>query len=77
MVEICNRFVILRPIQNKTAESAVQALAPVFCDFGVPIIVQSDNGKECANLVMQRFKRKTGFDHRLITPYYPKANGAA
>ena len=77
MIDICTRFVILRPLQDKTAESVVQALIPVFCDFGIPRIVQSDNGKEFANQVMQRFKQKAGFDHRLITPYYPQSNGAA
>ncbi|OBZ81090.1 Transposon Ty3-I Gag-Pol polyprotein, partial [Choanephora cucurbitarum] len=77
MIDICSRFVILRPIPNKTAEAVVQALIPVFCDFGIPRIVQSDNGKEFANQVMERFKKSAGFDHRLITPYYPQANGAA
>ncbi|OBZ86740.1 Pro-Pol polyprotein [Choanephora cucurbitarum] len=69
MIDICTRFVILRPIPNKTAEAVVQALIPVFCDFGIPRILQSDNGKEFANQVMQRFKAKAWFDHRLITPY--------
>jgi transposase InsO family protein len=26
---------------------------------------------------MTRFKTKAGFDHRLITPYYPQGNGSA
>jgi hypothetical protein len=77
MIDICTRFLILRPLQDKTAESVVQALIPVFCDFGIPTILQSDNGKEFANQVMNRFKIKAGFDHRLITPYYPQGNGAA
>ena len=77
MIDMCTRFVILRPIPNKTAEAVVEALIPVFCDFGIPRILQSDNGKEFANQVMQRFKTKAGFDHRLITPYYPQSNGAA
>ncbi|SAL96833.1 hypothetical protein [Absidia glauca] len=77
MVDICSRFVILRPIKDKTAESVVKAIIPVFCDFGIPMIVQSDNGKEFVNQVMTRFKIKAGFDHRLITPYYPQSNGSA
>ncbi|SAL97842.1 hypothetical protein [Absidia glauca] len=77
MIDICTRFVILRPIKNKTAEAVVQAILPVFCDFGIPINLQSDNGKEFANQVMNRFKQKAGFDHRLITAYHPQANGVA
>ncbi|SAL97783.1 hypothetical protein [Absidia glauca] len=77
MIDICSRFVILRPIVDKTAESVVTTIIPVFCDFGIPTILQSDNGKEFANQVMTRFKLKAGFDHRLITPYYPQGNGSA
>ncbi|SAM00567.1 hypothetical protein [Absidia glauca] len=77
MIDICSRFVILRPITDKSAEAVVTAIIPVFCDFGIPTILQSDNGKEFANKVMARFKTKAGFDHRLITPYYPQGNGSA
>jgi hypothetical protein len=77
MIDICSRFVILRPLKDKTAESVVKAIIPVFCDFGIPRIVQSDNGKEFVNQVMTKFKIRAGFDHRLITPYYPQSNGAA
>ncbi|SAM00063.1 hypothetical protein [Absidia glauca] len=57
--------------------TVVKAIIPVFCDFGIPTIVQSDNGKEFVNQIMTRFKLKAGFDHRLITPYHPQGNGAA
>jgi hypothetical protein len=77
MIDICSRFVILRPLQDKTAEAIVQAIIPVFCEFGIPRILQSDNGKEFVNQIMTRFKLKAGFDHRLITPYHPQGNGAA
>jgi hypothetical protein len=67
----------LRPLEDKTAESVVKAIIPVFCDFGIPRTLQSDNGKEFVNKIMTRFKIKAGFDHRLITPYHPQGNGAA
>jgi hypothetical protein len=77
MIDICSRFVVLKPIQNKKAPTIAKALIEVFCEFGIPQIVQSDNGKEFVNQVMTRFKTQAGFDHRLITPYYPQSNGAA
>jgi hypothetical protein len=77
MIDICSRFVVLRPIADKTATSVAEALVGIFCEFGIPRIVQSDNGKEFVNQVMTRFKEKAGFEHRLITPYYPQSNGAA
>ena len=39
MMDICSKFVVLRPIQNKTPEAVVKALIPVFCDFGIPKIL--------------------------------------
>jgi hypothetical protein len=77
MIDICSRFVILRPLPNKTAEAVVQAILPIFCTMGIPQVLSSDNGSEFSNQVMKRFKELAGFDHRLITPYHPQANGAA
>ena len=77
MRDIFSRFVILRAIPDKKSDTIVQQLVNVFCDFGIPKIVQSDNGTEFVNDKMKRFKRAAGFDHRLVTPYHPRANGAA
>ena len=48
-----------------------------FCDFGLPRLLQSDNGSEFVNELMNKFSEAAGFDHRLITPYHPRANGIA
>ncbi|CEI98593.1 hypothetical protein RMCBS344292_12698 [Rhizopus microsporus] len=77
MKDIFSRFVILRAIPDKKSDTIVQQLVNVFCDFGIPKIVQSDNVTEFVNDKMKRFKRAAGFDHRLVTPYHPRANGAA
>ncbi|KAJ8651462.1 hypothetical protein O0I10_012980 [Lichtheimia ornata] len=77
LVDMCTRFCILRPIPNKEAETIVKTLVQVFCDFGLPRAIQSDNGKEFVNNVMKRFARASGFEHRLVVPYHPKANGSA
>lgn len=77
MVDLCTRFCILRPIQDKQSQTIVSNLIQVFCDFGLPRILQSDNGTEFVNDLMKRFKRAAGFDHRLVSPYHPRANGVA
>lgn len=77
LVDICTRFCILRPISDKQSHTIVATLIQVFCDFGLPRILQSDNGTEFVNQLMQHFKRAAGFDHRLVTPYHPRANGVA
>lgn len=77
LVDICTRFCVLRPIPNKQSQTIVKTLIQIFCDFGLPRVLQSDNGSEFVNELMQHFKRAAGFDHRLVTPYHPRANGVA
>jgi transposase InsO family protein len=77
IVDVCTRFVFLRPLPNKCAESVGSALFKVFCDIGFPKIIQSDNGKEFVNKLTQAICKESHIDHRLITPYHPRANGLA
>lgn len=77
LVDICTRFCVLRPIPNKQSHTIVSTLIQIFCDFGLPRVLQSDNGSEFVNDLMRHFKRASGFDHRLVTPYHPRANGVA
>jgi hypothetical protein len=76
-VDVCTRFIFLRPLPDKTAESVGSELFKVFCDIGFPKIIQSDNGKEFVNKLTQAMCKESHIDHRLITPYHPRANGLA
>jgi hypothetical protein len=77
LVDIATRFVILRPIADKTAESIVRSLFMIFTDFGIPQIIQSDNGTEFSNQIISQIATLANIDHRFISPYHPRANGAA
>ena len=77
MVDICTRFCILRPIPDKTADTLVNTMKQIFCDFGIPRVIQSDNGTEFKNALMKKLVNSLGIDHRLTTPYHPRANGTA
>ena len=70
------KFAILRPLKNKAMTTVATSLWEVFSIFGIPKIMQSDNGAEFVNEVVQELVRLNGIDHRTITPYNPKANGA-
>ena len=54
-----------------------QYLFQVFCDFGFPKIIQSDNGTEFVNKIIKAIVETATIDHQLITPYHPWANGLA
>ena len=77
IVDICTRFVILRALLDKRATTIARAFWEVICDFGPPKVLQSDNGSEFVNQVVKALCGLMGIDHRLVTPYNPRANGAA
>ncbi len=71
------RFVLLRPLRTKTMESIAATLWSHFCDFGVPKIIQSDNGTEFVNRCIKAMTSTFSIDHRCVAAYDPKANGMA
>jgi hypothetical protein len=50
------KFTMLRPIRTKTAEEVAYQVLDIFCIFGAPLILQSDNGREFANRVVENLK---------------------
>jgi len=47
------KFTILRPLKSKTAEEVAYQLMDIFFMFSAPFILQSDNGREFANKIIQ------------------------
>lgn len=45
------KYVVLRPLKTKTANEVADVLLDVFCLFGAPNILHSDNGREFCNQV--------------------------
>ena len=77
VVDICSRFVWLKALRNKEEKTVAHALWTILAEFGLPRIVQSDNGSEFVNKTMNEMALVSNIDHRLITPYHPQANGSA
>jgi transposase InsO family protein len=77
LVDICSRFVWLRALPDKKEHTVARALLDILFNFGLPKILQSDNGKEFVNKIVDEFANLANIDHRLITAYHPPANGAA
>ncbi len=49
-----SRFVILAPLQNKTAEAVAHALkSNLFCPYSTPRVLLSDNGAEFRNALLE------------------------
>lgn len=77
VVDVCTRFCVLRALPDKSALTVAKELWQLVADFGVPKVVQSDNGSEFVNAVVKALVDLMGVDHRLTAPYNPQANGVA
>ncbi|KAI3656138.1 hypothetical protein MP638_003051, partial [Amoeboaphelidium occidentale] len=77
VVDVFTRFVFLFPLKNKTMPLITKTLVDLFCLVGFPKIIQWDNGKEFVNRMLKLLVHECAIDHRLITPYHPRANGLA
>ena len=77
VVDICTRFVFLRPLRNKDAVTVAKKLFKMFCQVGFPRVIQSDNGTEFVNSTMKALTTAAAMEHRMITAYHPRANGTS
>jgi hypothetical protein len=75
-VEGLSRWPEAAPISQKTgAEVADFIYSHIYCRYGCPRHIQTDNGLEFKNdLVAQLFK-KWKIRHHFSTPYHPQSNG--
>lgn len=75
VIDVFTGFVILRPLRTTAADIVARELWSLFCTFGLPKIMQSDNGSEFVNEIVRALVKLTGIDHRFISPYSPRADG--
>ena len=63
------------PVRNTKAKTVVYCLLNFFSKFGLPKVIQSDNG---SNFVSKYFKEKMielNIEHVTSTPYHPESQG--
>lgn len=77
IVDICTRFTFLRALKDLSAVTIAKKLFKLFCEVGFPRIIQSDNGPEFRNALINQLTRLAEVNHRFSTPYHPQGNGSA
>jgi transposase InsO family protein len=75
IIDVFTGFVVLRPIKTTSGDIVANEIWSVCCLFGVPKIIQSDNGPEFVNEVIRSLTKLVGVEHRFISPYNPRADG--
>ena len=75
IIDVFTGFIQLRPLITTDAATVARKLWKLFAVFGVPKVLQSDNGPEFSNDVVRTLAKLTGIDQRFISPYNPRADG--
>jgi transposase InsO family protein len=75
IIDVFTGFIVLTALPNKTESVVARALWTTCGIIGVPRILQSDNGSEFNNRVVNALCRLTGINRRFIAPYNPRADG--
>jgi hypothetical protein len=70
-----SRNVFVKNIKSVAECHVIPVLEELFDMFGVPNEYQSDNGSPFQSYKFKEFAERSGFKHRLCTPYWPRANG--
>ena len=77
LTDICTKYVVVRAIPNKQSDTVAKVLVNIFGDYGWPFIIQSDNGTEFRNSLLNSITANMGVDRRFSTAFHPQGNGSA
>ena len=76
IIDHFSKMCVLRTLLNKTAEGVVDELEDVFAFHGAPKIMQSDNGKEFVNKLVDALCTQWHCRYIHSSPHHPQTNGA-
>ena len=72
-----SNFLRAIPVPDKRATTAAHALYDhVFLEFGFPTVLQSDQGGEWTNAILQELTKLLSIEHVFTTSYRPRLNGS-
>ena len=57
------------------SKTTIAAMKRIIQNKGTPILCQSDNGSPFQSEEMAAFARECGYEHKFVTPVWPRANG--
>ena len=76
IVDAATGFVIVHPCQDKTHRGVIEALrTKVFPNFGCPLLLVTDKGKENMNQEVSKFLKHYHIRHVTSSTGHPQSNG--
>ncbi|KAK7114265.1 hypothetical protein V1264_000350 [Littorina saxatilis] len=61
-------------INSTAARTVIPHLDKIFAEFGIPVLLKTDNGPPFNSHEFAAYATNTGFKHRKITPLWPRGN---
>ena len=77
LVDAYTRWPEVHLINNITTDTTITILRKIFCTFGIPSLLVSDNGTQFTSYKFKQFLQANGIIHKLTAPYSPATNGLA
>ena len=72
-----SKWVDVTRIRSVSFDCVEPVLSKLFNKIGIPLEYKTDNGSPFQSHDFDQFAKKLGFKHRLVTPYWPRANATA
>ncbi len=73
---LATRFPSAYPLRTITSRSIVRALSQFMSIFGIPKIIQSDQGTNLTSHLFQQVLKQLRIKHNLASAYHPQSQGA-
>ncbi len=73
---VATRFAEAIPLRKITAPVIIKALVKFFSTFGLPKVVQSDQGSNFMSKLFKQVLQSLEITHRVSAPYHPESQGA-
>ena len=70
-----SRYPVVATVKSTSANTVIPKVDKVFSEFGIPGVVKTDNGPPFNSSAFKSFAQILGFQHRKVTPRWPRANG--
>ena len=75
VIDYRSRYPALAVMKSITSQNIIKALTKIFATFGYPNLLTSDNGKQFTSQEFKDYLKQHGIKLRVVTPYWPSANG--
>lgn len=77
IIDYYSKFPEIIEMNNTSSEATITELKKVFCRYGIPNTVVSDNGPQFSSREFKEFAAEYGFKCSFSNPMYPQSNGQA